>query len=449
MRKIKALASRVRESSSLNTSKQKNAPLEAVPATVDKTNDATTQAVISITAAEDADDGPSKTASVLVPNNAITSDESKKPDKPKETNESKATDERIASWEPRSTSELIKANESKEAGELRFANKSTQADEPTEAYKSLEENKDTWTAAYEALKARNSPLIESLEKNATAATESSTLSLDRPEDVKKLIDYAQKTHDENQLIVSLGSRSININKCLTNMFNFITWSKSIIDIAVAPQPYASLAWSCVSVFLPIMSEAVGQTEQMASLFGKVTLLLDKYQLREAVFLRKNSYVSTPAYRNAIVVLYTELLDFQLTVVSHLLKSSAQRTLDNIFGSDGWASRDTKLDQLDKHCDTFMAPIEQEEKRERFELKQQQTAELLEYLRQVSADTGQMSVNLGRLVALNKQLLLEIQKWRRPALDDSHETNLKLREQAWREGTYAQAVIHCKQRLRKA
>lgn len=64
---------------------------------------------------------------------------------------------------------------------------------------------------------------------------------------------AQKLHDNEtkKLVFNLGSESIKVREQGERIIKFILWSNDFISTAVSAQPYAALAWSGVSVLLPV------------------------------------------------------------------------------------------------------------------------------------------------------------------------------------------------------
>ena len=65
--------------------------------------------------------------------------------------------------------------------------------------------------------------------------------------VKKLLENrAQK-----QWSVSLFGKDVKVRKQVEKLAKFLLWSDDIVKSAVSAQPYAALAWSAVSMLLPV------------------------------------------------------------------------------------------------------------------------------------------------------------------------------------------------------
>lgn len=60
-------------------------------------------------------------------------------------------------------------------------------------------------------------------------------------------------HDREtkQLVMNLGNHSVKVREQGEKVIRFIMWSKDIVAQAVTAQPYAALAWSAVSILLPV------------------------------------------------------------------------------------------------------------------------------------------------------------------------------------------------------
>lgn len=112
---------------------------------------------------------------------------------------------------------------------------------------------DPWSWAYEILRTRAPELIEDYEKHlaslqSNAATNPGLLNSQSAESiVKQLLDDREK----KQWRVSLSGKDINVREQCERLIKFLLWSDPVIKNAVSAQPYAALAWSGVSLLLPV------------------------------------------------------------------------------------------------------------------------------------------------------------------------------------------------------
>lgn len=112
---------------------------------------------------------------------------------------------------------------------------------------------ELWTRAYEMLQTREPKLMEDYKKHlaslqhdgATDADLSTSRSVESI--VKQLLDNREK----EQWRVSLLGKEVKIRQQAERLVKFLLWSDPLVRNAVSTQPYAALAWSGVSLLLPV------------------------------------------------------------------------------------------------------------------------------------------------------------------------------------------------------
>lgn len=116
---------------------------------------------------------------------------------------------------------------------------------------------DPWSRAYEILRTREPDLTRDYEKHLTslqsdAATIPGPFNSQSIESiVKKLLDDREK----KQWRVSLAGKDINVRDQCERLVKFVLWVDPVVKNAVSAQPYAALAWSGVSLLLPVNNRA--------------------------------------------------------------------------------------------------------------------------------------------------------------------------------------------------
>ena len=114
-----------------------------------------------------------------------------------------------------------------------------------------------WKNAYEALKARDRDLVEVYTLSLAALND---IEINCPQTsvpdltpneinivVKKRLDYLET----KQLMIHLRGKPIKVREQGEKVIKFILWSNGFISTALSTQPYAALAWSGVSILLPV------------------------------------------------------------------------------------------------------------------------------------------------------------------------------------------------------
>lgn len=119
------------------------------------------------------------------------------------------------------------------------------------AIEDAKSSKDLWLQAYEALELREPDLVAAyklvLDPTITNSADPS-LSSKR---IKTIIDSKLQDREADQWVVSLGKKPVKVREQGEKVIKFILWSKDIVSQALTAQPYAALAWSGVSILLPV------------------------------------------------------------------------------------------------------------------------------------------------------------------------------------------------------
>jgi hypothetical protein len=90
--------------------------------------------------------------------------------------------------------------------------------------------------------------LASLQDDATLSADLST-----PRSVESIVNKLWEDREKKQWRVSLLGKDIKIREQAERLAKFLLWSDPIVKNAVSAQPYAALAWSGVSVLLPVGS----------------------------------------------------------------------------------------------------------------------------------------------------------------------------------------------------
>ncbi|PQE04266.1 ankyrin repeat protein [Rutstroemia sp. NJR-2017a BVV2] len=117
----------------------------------------------------------------------------------------------------------------------------------------LSHDLDPWARAYEIFQNRQPQLVAdykkhlaSLRNDAAASTDLST-----PRSVESIVKQLLEDREKKQWRVSLLGKDIKTREQAERLVKFLLWSDPIVKSAVSVQPYAALAWSGVSLLLPV------------------------------------------------------------------------------------------------------------------------------------------------------------------------------------------------------
>lgn len=106
--------------------------------------------------------------------------------------------------------------------------------------------------AYKTLEIRDPDLVADYACYLDSArTSTPTLRTLSPKLIEAVIEQKLQDNEAKKLVFNLGSKSIKVREQGEKLIKFILWSDGIISAAVSAQPYAALAWSGVSLLLPV------------------------------------------------------------------------------------------------------------------------------------------------------------------------------------------------------
>lgn len=112
---------------------------------------------------------------------------------------------------------------------------------------------DPWTRAYEILKNREPGLTVDYKKHLASLRTDTAASADlsTPLSVESIVKQLLEDREKKQWRVSLLGKDTKIREQTERLAKFLLWSDPIVKSAVSAQPYAALAWSGVSLLLPV------------------------------------------------------------------------------------------------------------------------------------------------------------------------------------------------------
>ena len=72
-----------------------------------------------------------------------------------------------------------------------------------------------------------------------------------PELIDTVIKKKLEDREKKKLVIHLREKPIKVREPGEKVIRFILWSNNFISTALSAQPYAALAWSGVSILLPV------------------------------------------------------------------------------------------------------------------------------------------------------------------------------------------------------
>lgn len=110
-----------------------------------------------------------------------------------------------------------------------------------------------WAQAYEILQKRDPALMSDLSQHLASLQDDSatTTDLSTSGSVKSIVERLLDNREKEQWRVSLMGKEVKIRQQAERLVKFLLWSDKLVKDALSTQPYAALAWSGVSLILPV------------------------------------------------------------------------------------------------------------------------------------------------------------------------------------------------------
>ncbi|MCJ1428331.1 hypothetical protein MMC29_006240, partial [Sticta canariensis] len=216
------------------------------------------------------------------------------------------------------------------------------------------QSRNLWMHAYEALKLRDPALVTDYERHLTSADPSRTSPSLNPEliDIEAIVKVKLDDREANRLVVHLGRQPIKVREHGEKIIKFILWSNDYISAAVSVQPYAALAWSGVSILLPLLLNSSQQRSVMLEGLISVCDILRLYRIKETLYLQDSNELTCPDFLKAIEELYTDIFEYQARLICFLSWNSAKRGFRGTLKLDDWVGMLEKIKVSDDRCTQY-------------------------------------------------------------------------------------------------
>lgn len=109
---------------------------------------------------------------------------------------------------------------------------------------------DVWAAAFRKFQESDGDLAKAYAKIINPAHEEDTAEFD-VNFVESTVKNLERRRDEKQWKVAFAGKSIHVRSQVEKMVKFLLWTDTVVKPALSTQPYAALAWSAVSILLPV------------------------------------------------------------------------------------------------------------------------------------------------------------------------------------------------------
>ena len=237
---------------------------------------------------------------------------------------------------------------------------------------------DLWRRAYQDLKNREKALVETFERNityianATADTEQTFFDYGT---IQKLAEHKIDARKAERLSIQLGYHPIEFRAVGEKIIEALLWSSTFIGAAVSTQPYAALAWSGVSMILPLLLNNSKQKTIMVEGLEEITNLMRIFHIREEIYLRDVRRQPWPEFEVSVVKLYSTVFEYDARVINHLSDPTVKRGLSGTFLPSRWDGTMKRIRDAKQQCEEFANLFDKSREAEQFGSIQETLASL--------------------------------------------------------------------------
>ncbi|KAK1702341.1 hypothetical protein BDP67DRAFT_422358 [Colletotrichum lupini] len=162
--------------------------------------------------------------------------------------------------------------------------------------------------------------------------------------------------------LKFGSSEVEVQDVVKPVLAVVDWANDFVAKALVSNPYASIAWSGVSLLLPLLLNPLDQAAALAKGLEHISSLIVRSSMWEDLYVRryesKTSEASPEphaAYRLVLERLYREILKFQIVCYRyHNHKTASRMALDSVKHHD-WEElleqikyHETEFDKVSNH-----------------------------------------------------------------------------------------------------
>ncbi|GIJ91391.1 hypothetical protein Asppvi_010356 [Aspergillus pseudoviridinutans] len=224
---------------------------------------------------------------------------------------------------------------------------------------------EPWTRAYEILQTREPELIEDYKKHLGSLQRDGATDADlsTPRSVESIVKQLLDDREKKQWRVSLLVKEVKIREQAERLVKFLLWSDPVVKNALSAQPYAALAWSGVSLVLPLLMSGVTKNEAMLRGFNLIGDVQVYWDICEKTYLRSSHQQNYQDLIEPLAKVYSHIIEYQALVICHLSRAQLSRAWQNVAGWNDWDGKAAKIDELSKQCSSYISPLEAKELRQ--------------------------------------------------------------------------------------
>ncbi|KAI1077965.1 hypothetical protein F5B20DRAFT_549960 [Whalleya microplaca] len=249
---------------------------------------------------------------------------------------------------------------------------------------------DPWTWAYSIVQDREPELMSDFKAHLADLDPAAEGDLSTLQSVRHIVDQLSKAREAKQWRVPLLNKDIKIREHAEGLVKFLLWSDPIFKTALSAQPYAALAWSSVSLLLPLLTSATSQNEAMLKGFESINDIQVYWNICENDYLkfsRRNELIER------IARLYSHIIEYQARVICHLSKTQLSRAWQKVAGWKDWDAKAQDVQKLSQQCSDYFDLNEKKKIEEQWSCQLQEIRKsrvILDTIRQILEASGRQT-----------------------------------------------------------
>ncbi|KAK1723159.1 ankyrin repeat-containing domain protein [Colletotrichum acutatum] len=224
-----------------------------------------------------------------------------------------------------------------------------------------------WDVAYQNLRYQEQSLVQEFEDqicvNLAAGLGAGIRSHAGTKDwLATILKHKMDQVNRESWQLKFGSSEVEVQDVVKPVLAVVDWANDFVAKALVSNPYASIAWSGVSLLLPLLLNPLDQAAALAKGLEHISSLIVRSSMWEDLYVRryesKTSKASSEphaAYRLVLERLYREILKFQIVCYRyHNHKTASRMALDSVKHHD-WEElleqikyHETEFDKVSNH-----------------------------------------------------------------------------------------------------
>ncbi|KAJ5675598.1 hypothetical protein N7462_008495 [Penicillium macrosclerotiorum] len=176
--------------------------------------------------------------------------------------------------------------------------------------------------------------------------------------VEDVLSRLLATREERIWKITIQSHDIKIRAQFEKILKFLKWSDSLVKGALSSQPYAALAWSGVSLIIPLLTSGIEQNENMLEGLNTIGEIQIYWQVFEENFESEHKQ-HYKVLIEPLSKLFSDIIEYHARVIHHLTSTQSSRARQDLRDSNAWTAITERIKTADESCRTRFIPLAQQ------------------------------------------------------------------------------------------